>query len=67
MNASIEAARAGESGKGFAVVADEVKQLSFQTSETANSATVDQGEMIKIVKEISLVSDEIDKRMKRVN
>jgi len=67
LNASIEAARAGESGKGFAVVAEEVKKLSFKTSETANSTGVDQREMIKIVKEISLVSDEIDNKMKNVN
>jgi iron only hydrogenase large subunit-like protein len=67
LNASIEAARAGESGKGFAVVAEEVKKLSFKTSETANSTGVDQREMIKIVQEISLVSDEIDQKMKIVN
>jgi hypothetical protein len=67
LNASIEAARAGESGKGFAVVAEEVKKLSFKTSETANSTGVDQREMIKIVREISLVSDEIDKKVNSVN
>ena len=67
LNASIEAARAGESGRGFAVVADEVKKLSIKTSETANSTVVDQREMIKVVKEISLVSNEIDKKMKRIN
>jgi iron only hydrogenase large subunit-like protein len=67
LNASIEAARAGEAGKGFAVVAEEVKKLSSMTGETANSTGVDQREMIKIVNEISLVSDEIDKRIKTVN
>ncbi|MBS1475459.1 MAG: chemotaxis protein [Lachnospira sp.] len=35
LNASIEAARAGEAGKGFAVVADQVRQLSSNTSESA--------------------------------
>lgn len=35
LNASIEAARAGESGRGFAVVADQVRQLSTNTSESA--------------------------------
>ncbi|MBQ4282424.1 MAG: CZB domain-containing protein [Lachnospira sp.] len=35
LNASIEAARAGEAGKGFAVVADQVRQLSTNTSESA--------------------------------
>ena len=35
LNASIEAARAGEAGKGFAVVADQVRQLSSNTSASA--------------------------------
>ena len=67
LNAAIEAARAGESGKGFAVVAEGVKKLSLKTSQTANSTGVDQKEMIKIVQGISLVSDEIDQKMKSVN
>jgi len=35
LNASIEAARAGEAGKGFAVVADQVRELSSNTSSSA--------------------------------
>ncbi len=35
LNASIEAARAGEAGKGFAVVANQVKDLSSNTTQSA--------------------------------
>ena len=37
LNASIEAARAGEAGKGFAVVASQVKELSSNTSQSADT------------------------------
>lgn len=50
LNASVEAARAGESGKGFAVVADQVRQLSNNTSESAED----------IVKYVSELKTDID-------
>ena len=37
LNASIEAARAGEAGKGFAVVANQVKELSNNTTQSADT------------------------------
>lgn len=40
LNASIEAARAGEAGKGFAVVANQVKELSANTTQSAEAAMV---------------------------
>lgn len=52
LNASVEAARAGEAGKGFAVVADQVRQLSNNTSESAE-------DIVKYVTEIRKSIDEL--------
>lgn len=56
LNASIEAARAGEAGKGFAVVANQVKELSNNTSESAEKVVgyVDElqnsiGELVSLI------------------
>lgn len=52
LNASIEAARAGEAGKGFAVVADQVRELSSNTSESAET-------IVKYVNELKEDMDQL--------
>jgi len=47
LNASIEAARAGEAGKGFAVVANQVKDLSANTTQSAEDVMVYVREMLE--------------------
>lgn len=56
LNASIEAARAGEAGKGFAVVADQVRQLSSNTSESAE-------DIVKYVNELKKDIDNLAESM----
>lgn len=46
LNASIEAARAGEAGKGFAVVANEIKELSANTTSSAEDVVKYVGELV---------------------
>ncbi len=57
LNASIEAARAGEAGKGFAVVANQIKDLSSNTTSSAE-------DVVKYVAElmegISAISDAVN-------
>lgn len=57
LNASIEAARAGEAGKGFAVVADQVRELSSNTSESAED----------IVKYVNELKNDIGKLAESMN
>jgi methyl-accepting chemotaxis protein len=45
LNATIQASKAGEQGKGFMVVANEVKQLSVQSSESAQAIRTQLGEL----------------------
>lgn len=58
LNASIEAARAGEAGKGFAVVANQVKELSSNTTQSADTIVQYVTELQASIEElISLVNN----------
>src|SRR6056297_3020434 len=57
LNAAIEAARAGEAGKGFAVVSDEIRKLADQSNQTAKDASVQIGNISKLVDEVLTDSD----------
>lgn len=61
LNASIEAARAGEAGKGFAVVANQVKELSSNTTQSADTIVQYVTELQASIEElISLVNNTTD-------
>lgn len=64
LNASIEAARAGEAGRSFAVVANQIKDLSVNTTQSAE-------DMVKYVAEIGsgieALADSIDATTKQLN
>ena len=64
LNAAIEAARAGEAGKGFAVVSDEIRKLADQSNQTAKDASVQIGNIAKLVDE---VLEDSDKSLKDVD
>ncbi len=57
LNASIEAARAGEAGRGFAVVANQVKELSNNTSASAED----------VVRYVTELQDGIDELVNTIN
>lgn len=53
LNASIEAARAGEAGKGFAVVANQIKDLSSNTTSSAEDVVKYVAELMEGISAIS--------------
>ncbi len=63
LNASIEAARAGEAGRGFAVVANQIKELSANTTASAE-------DVVKYVDElmdgISSLADSVESTTKQL-
>ena len=63
LNASIEAARAGEVGKGFAVVADQIKELSSNTTSSAEHVV---GYVEELMEGIDLLTKSISKTTNRL-
>lgn len=53
LNASIEAARAGEAGRGFAVVANQIKDLSSNTTSSAEDVVKYVAELMEGISAIS--------------
>lgn len=56
LNASVEASRAGEAGKGFGVVASEMRQLSVNTTESAE-------DIAKYIEQLDASTKELVKAM----
>lgn len=56
LNASIEAARAGEAGRSFAVVANQIKNLSANTTASAD-------DVVKYVEELMTEIEELERAM----
>ncbi|MDO5381419.1 MAG: methyl-accepting chemotaxis protein [Eubacteriales bacterium] len=67
LNASIEAARAGEAGKGFAVVADQVRQLSSNTSESAEDIVKYVNELKTDIEVLAASMDETTAKLREGN
>ena len=67
LNASIEAARAGEAGKGFAVVADQVRQLSSNTSASAEDIVKTVTELQAGIGSLASAMDETTNRLANGN
>ncbi len=58
LNASIEAARAGEAGRSFAVVANQIKNLSANTTASAD-------DVVKYVDELMAEIEDLEKAMEK--
>ena len=63
INASIEAAHAGEAGRGFKVVADGIRELSKNSSESAQSIKKTIQEIISLVQETNVSLNKTEKNI----
>ena len=70
INASIEAAHAGESGRGFKVVADGIRELSKNSSESAQQINATIQEIISLIKgstdSFTVTEDEFESGLKGI-
>ncbi len=67
LNASIEAARAGEAGRGFAVVADQVREMSSNTSASAEDIVRYVAELQNDISVLAKTMDETTKSLSEGN
>lgn len=67
LNASIEAARAGEAGKGFAVVANQIKELSSNTTASAEDVVKYVGELMEGISSLAESIDFTTKQLQEGN
>ena len=67
LNASIEAARAGEAGKGFAVVATQVRELSSNTTQSADDVVKYVTELRTSIGELIALVDNTSKHLEEGN
>jgi hypothetical protein len=67
LNASIEAARAGIAGRGFAIVADQVRQLSINTSSSAEDIVSYVSQLNEDIKKLVTATQQTTEKLSKGN